>query len=540
MKKIQIYDTTLRDGAQSEDITLSISDRIKIALRLDELGVDYIEGGWPGASPVDNAFFSDIQNYQLNNSKISAFGSTHHPDLKAEKDPNLNAIIKARTAAASIFGKSCALHAKEALRLTPERNLEIIGDSVAFLAKHVPEVFFDAEHFFDGFKHDAEYTISALKKAHEAGAQVLVLCDTNGGNLPHEISAAVKAVHKAIPTARIGIHAHNDCELAVANSLAAVEAGATQVQGTINGVGERCGNSNLVSVIPCLALKYGDKFTSIPQENLSLLRSASTYIAEVCNLSLFSRQPFVGRSAFAHKGGVHVSAINRNSSLYEHINPELVGNRQRILLTELAGRSNIVSLAKRFGFHLDKDEPVVKGLLNELKVKSSQGYDFAAAEASIELLILRKLARRGVREFFRLQRFRVLESKDSQDALSISEASVVLEVEGVEEHTAASGLGPVNALDNALRKALSSFYPRLKEMRLIDFKVRVLNASEDSSGSGSDVRVLIESGDQHSKWVTVGVSYNIIEASWQALVDSITYKLYKDEHEHRQGTNPGD
>lgn len=540
MKKIQIYDITLRDGAQSEDITLSVSDRIKIALRLDELGVDYLEGGWPGASPVDNAFFSDIQNYQLKNVRISAFGSTHHPDLKAEKDPNLNAVISARTAAACIFGKSCSLHAKEALRLTPERNLEIIADSVAFLSKHVPEVFFDAEHFFDGFKHDREYALSALKKAHAAGAGVLVLCDTNGGNLPHEVSAAVKAVLKAIPGAAIGIHAHNDCEVAVANSLAAVEAGATQVQGTINGVGERCGNANLISVIPCLALKYGGQYSSIAPDKLPLLRSASSYIAEVCNLSLFNRQPFVGRSAFAHKGGVHVSAVNRNSSLYEHINPELVGNRQRILLTELAGRSNIVSLARRFGFHLDKDEPVVKGLLNELKAKASQGYDFAAAEASIELLILRKLARRGVREFFRLRRFRVLESKDAQDSLPVSEASVVLEVEGVREHTAASGLGPVNALDNALRKALCGFYPRLNEMRLVDFKVRVLNASEDSGGSGSHVRVLIESGDQNSKWVTVGVSYNIIEASWQALVDSITYKLYKDEHEHRQGSSLGD
>ncbi|SHN55586.1 citramalate synthase [Desulfovibrio litoralis] len=534
MQKIDIYDTTLRDGAQSEDISLSVADRLKIATKLDELGIDYIEGGWPGANPADTEFFQEMQNYSFKNAKLSAFGSTHHPNVNAEDDNTLNNIIAAHPNVACIFGKACEVHAKEALRLSPTRNLEIIKNSVAYLKQNLSEVFFDAEHFFDGLKHNAEYTLSTLKAAHESGADVLVLCDTNGGTMPHEVSEAVKTVKERLPNAKIGIHAHNDCEMAVANSLAAVEMGATQVQGTINGVGERCGNANLISVIPCLNLKYKNKYQTISAENLALLRATSIYVSEVCNISPFSRQAFVGLSAFAHKGGIHVSAVNRNSSLYEHIDPNLIGNRQRVLLTEFAGRSNIVFLAKRFGFHLDKDEPVVKGLLNELKIKSSQGYDFAAAEASIELLILRKLARCGVREFFKLKHFRVLESKMSANSLPLSEASVVLEVEGIEEHTAASGLGPINALDNALRKALINFYPRLNEMRLVDFKVRVLNASENSTGSGSFVRVLIESADQNNKWVTVGVSYNIIEASWQALADSVIYKLYKDEYEHRQ------
>ncbi len=532
MSKITIYDTTLRDGSQAEDVYFTAEDKIKIALKLDEFGISFIEGGWPGSNPVDDAFFRDITGYSLKQAKIVAFGSTHHPEHGPGDDPNLAAIIASGAKQATIFGKSWKEHIEIALRVSPERNLEIIRDSIAFLRKNGLDVFFDAEHFFDGYKAHPEYSLAVLRAAFEAGAGALVLCDTNGGSLPTEIYDITKAVCAALPEGAIGIHAHNDCELGVANSLAAVEAGATQVQGTINGIGERCGNANLTSIIPLLSLKSVGRYHCLPKEKLAQLASMSNYVAEIANMALFARQPFVGRSAFAHKGGVHVSAVSRKASLYEHINPDSVGNRQRILITELAGRSNIVSLAKRFGFHLDKDEPVVRGLHNELKDKAAQGYDYAAAEASVELLLLRKLGRHGVRQFFDLINFRVLEIKQAEEEAPISEATVTVRVEGIEEHTAAYGHGPVNALDCALRKALSGFYPRLAEMRLMDFKVRVL-ANVQEGGTASVVRVLIESGDHSSRWVTVGVSYNIIEASWQALADSITYKLYKDEYEHR-------
>lgn len=540
-RAVSIYDTTLRDGCQSEDMQLSVADKIKIALRLDAFGIDVVEGGWPGSNPVDDGFFAEIASYRLKHARIAAFGSTHHPDQPAERDPNLTAIAASGAAVGTIFGKSCERHAREALRLDPARNIEIIRDSVAWLRGRMAAVFFDAEHFFDGYKNNAAYALAALRAAFEAGAQTLVLCDTNGGTLPHEVCRIVSEVRAALPDAPLGIHSHNDCELAVANALAAVQAGAVQVQGTINGVGERCGNANLCSVIPLLEVKCG--LPCLPRDEdaspesgsrLSQLSAVASYVAEVANLSPFSRQPFVGNSAFAHKGGVHVSAVNRCSSLYEHMSPELVGNGRRILITELGGRSNIVSLARRFGFHLDKDEPVVKGLFNELKKKASLGYDYAAAEASVELLILRKLARRGVREFFRLVQYHVSALRAAAHETPLVETSVMVEVEGVIEHTAATGKGPVNALDTALRKALLPFYPRLAEMRLLDFKVRVLSASDGSGGTASVVRVLIESGDADASWITVGVSHDIIEASWQALADSLTYKLYRDEERQRR------
>lgn len=526
-----LYDTTLRDGAQCADVQLTAPDKIKIALKLDELGLDYIEGGWPGASPVDNEFFREIRSYELHKSRIAAFGSTHHPSQTPDADPTLNALASCGAPVLTIFGKSSERHARDALRVEPARNLDIIRDSVAFLRRHAETVFFDAEHFFDGWRENADYTFAALQRAHEAGASALVLCDTNGGALPSDVAAIVAEVARRLPDAVLGIHTHNDCELAVGTTLAAVESGATHIQGTINGVGERCGNANLCSVIPVLELKLGR--SCLPEGRLSMLSAVSSYVSEVANMTPFSRQPFVGHSAFAHKGGMHVSAVNRDSTLYEHIAPELVGNGQRILITELGGRSNIVSLAQRFGFHLDKDEPVVKGLSNELKKKASQGYDYAAAEASVELLLLRKMARRGVREFFRLHQLRVLETKASGQGAPLAEATVMVEVEGVVEHTAATGKGPVNALDNALRKALLPFYPRLEEMSLRDFKVRVLPGNPDdaanTTGTASVTRVLIESADKSGSWVTVGVDHDIIEASWQALADSVTYKLYRDE-----------
>ncbi len=533
MTTIRIYDTTLRDGAQAEDITLSLQDKLKIARKLDELGVAYIEGGWPGSNPIDQQFFSEVKNYEFTYAKITAFGSTHHPMGTAENDANLAALIDARTEAVTIFGKTWKLHATEALRVDAARNLEIIRDSVAFLKQHRPEIIFDAEHFFDGFKDDPEFALSCLQTAHDAGADSLVLCDTNGGTMPVEIHDIVATVRERIPNAELGIHCHNDSDLAVANTLAAVRAGAVQVQGTINGYGERCGNANLCSIIPNLELRYEGKYRCLPDGSLDKITRSAAYVAEVANQPLFNRQPFVGRSAFAHKGGIHVSAVQRNAKLYEHIDPEAVGNRQRVLVTELAGRSNIVALAKRYGFHLDKNEPVVKGLIAELKKKASEGYDYAAAEASLELMVFRKLARRGVRNFFDLVQFRVLDSKISDRGEPLAEATVMVEVEGEVEYTAATGRGPVNALDNALRKGLRSFYPRLDEMRLVDFKVRILGSWDFKEGTGTSVRVLIESSDQESRWVTVGVSHDIIEASWQALADSVVYKLYKDEQYHR-------
>ena len=529
-RDIILYDTTLRDGTQAEDVSLSTADKIKIALRLDEFGIAYIEGGWPGSNPVDEEFFREIASYHLKTSRITAFGSTHHPNRTPETDANLNALIHSGVTVATLFGKSCERHAREALNVSPERNLEIIRDSIAYLCKFMPEVHFDAEHFFDGYKRNPDYATAIIRTAHEAGALVSTLCDTNGGTLPQEVHSIVTALHAALPDVRLGIHAHNDCEMAVANTLAAVQAGAEMVQGTLNGVGERCGNANLCSIIPVLQLKSGLRCLPEPaDERLTQLCALSAWFYEVANLKPFRRQPFVGRSAFAHKGGVHASAVNRCSSLYEHIQPESVGNHQRILITELAGRSNIVSMAKRFGFHLDKDEPVVKGLFNELKKRTSLGYDYATAEASVELLILRKLARRGVRDFFRLVRYHVSSLRGANVEQNMDEATVMVEVEGSVEHRAATGNGPVNALDIALRKALLPFYPRLEEMRLLDFKVRVLTA-DSAGGTASVVRVLIESGDAKRTWVTVGVSHDIIEASWQALV----YKLYRDEDERRR------
>ncbi len=539
MKRIHIYDTTLRDGSQAEDVNFSLDDKLKVCLKLDELGMDYIEGGWPGSNPTDDAFFKEIQNYSLKCAKIAAFGSTHHPGHTADKDPNLNALLAARTPVITLFGKTWDFHAKEALRVPLERNLELIYDSLAYLKPHVEELIFDAEHFFDGFKANKEYALSALAKAHMAGANVLALCETNGGTMPCDLREIIKTVRKALPNAVLGIHAHNDTDLAVANSIEAVCQGVTQVQGTLNGYGERCGNANLCSIVANLETKFGKKYSCLPKGNLNHLTLAAAYVGEIANVPVFNRQPFVGRSAFAHKGGIHVSAVSRNPALYEHIDPSLVGNSQRVLLTELAGRSNIVHMARNYGFHLDKDEPVVKGLMTEMKEKASQGYDFAAAEASVELMLLRKLAQRGVRNFFKLIKFTVLDCMHHKNQPS-SEAMVTVEVEGEVEQTAATGHGPVNALDNALRKALRGFYPRLDEMRLIDFKVRVMqSATKDESGTASVVRVLIESGDLTSRWVTVGVSYNVIQASWEALVDSVTYKLFRDEQESRGKVEKG-
>jgi 2-isopropylmalate synthase len=531
--KIHIYDTTLRDGTQAEEVHLSTEDKVRIAHKLDELGVDYIEGGWPSSNPTDELFFQEIRHYELKNARVAAFGSTHSPKATPDNDDSFKKIVQSGTDAVTIFGKSWEIHVREALRTTMERNLEIIHDSLAFIRPQVEKLFFDAEHFFDGFKENRDYALACLQQAHSAGADVLVLCDTNGGTLTNEVLEIVDTVQRALPEAHLGIHAHNDSELAVANSLHAVRAGARHVQGTVNGFGERCGNANLCSIVPALELKMG--YRCLPPEHLQKLTTVSHYISEVANVRPFARQPYVGRSAFAHKGGVHVSAIRRNPMTYEHIRPEEVGNKQRVLLSDLAGKSNILFKAKQFGVPLDKDDPMVMDVLNQVKHLESIGYEFAVAEASFELLLNRTLGR--VRKYYTLLGFRVMDAKNTEDQEPFSEATVMIQVGGETEHTAATGKGPVNALDNALRKGLETFYPNLKEMSLLDFKVRVLQpAMMDSGGTASRVRVLIESGDSKTRWMTVGVSFNIIEASWQALVDSVNYKLFKDDQEKQART----
>ncbi|MGE4292501.1 MAG: citramalate synthase [Desulfovibrio sp.] len=535
MNKVRIYDTTLRDGTQAEELNLTTEDKILVARKLDELGLHYIEGGWPGSNPTDRSFFKEIRKERFHTARIAAFGSTHYPRTTAEKDPNLAALLEAETPVLTIFGKTWDLHAETALGVSLERNLELIRDSLAHLRPHVDELFFDAEHFFDGFKANPAFTLDCLRAAHEAGADVLVLCDTNGGTLTHELAAIMTEVRAALPDAKLGIHPHNDSELAVANALEGVRQGAVQVQGTVNGYGERCGNANLCSIIPNLELKMG--MECIGPERLTLLRETSNYVAEVANLRPFLRQPFVGSSAFAHKGGIHVSAVLKNSTTYEHIPPETVGNHQRVLLSDLAGKSNIIFKARQYGYELDKNDPRLGALLGCIKEREAIGFEYSVADASFELLLREFLG--DSKDYFTFHNFFVVDSKREEDNQPLSEATVIVSVQGQKEHTAASGNGPVNALDGAVRKALERFYPRLKEVRLKDFKVRVVSGIiRDTGGTGSFVRVLIESSDRKNRWTTVGVSHNIIEASWQAVVDSIVYKLYLDEREAAK--NAGD
>jgi 2-isopropylmalate synthase len=525
-KKIIIYDSTLRDGTQAENFNLSVDDKIRITLKLDELGIDFIEGGWPGSNPSAVSFFKEIRHYKLNHAKLSAFGSTRNFKNSAEDDRNLQALLDAGTPGITIFGKTWDVHVRDALRISLEDNLTIIEDSLSYLRPHAKVLFYDAEHFFDGFKANDEYALTTLTKAAVGGADCLVLCDTNGGTLPHEIGTIMTKVTKyfrersiAIP---LGIHAHNDSETAVANSLMAMTKGAVHVQGTMNGFGERCGNANLTSILPALALKMGYSFHAAG--HLKLLHEASRFVNELANLPHDKYQPYVGRSAFAHKGGIHVSAVKRNPLTYEHIEPEKVGNLRRILISDQSGRSNVLHKAQKFGLNLDSKDPVVSAIVNELKELENKGFQFEGAEASFELMMRRALGTQ--RHFFDLKSFRVVDQKTSLEEPPQAEATIRIEVAGNEVHTAAMGEGPVNALDKALRKALTRFYPLLKDVELQDYKVRVLSGEH---GTGAKVRVLIQTRDRNSEWGTVGVSDDIIEASWQALVDSITYKLMKDE-----------
>ena len=519
--RILLYDTTLRDGTQGEGISLSVEDKLKIARTVDRLGASYIEGGWPGSNPKDEEFFSRARAMKFKNARLSAFGSTRRKDKSAGQDPNLAALLRVKTPVVCIFGKSWDFQVVHALRATLEENLRMIGDSVKFLKSKGKEVVYDAEHFFDGFKANPEYALAALKAAVIAGADNLTLCDTNGGSLPHQVGEIVAAVRDAFPEISLGIHAHNDSDCAVANSLEAVRRGCGMVQGTLNGIGERCGNANLISIIPGLQAKLGK--TCISAEQMQFLTEASRYMNEAANVVPNDHQPYVGMSAFAHKAGIHVSAMARNSATYEHMDPNLVGNKRRVLISELAGRSNILFKAKEFNLDIEKHPEGVERVIRRVKELENRGYQFEGAEASFVLLVEREL--RPYKPFFDLKAFRVIVEEDREKDGLTAEATLKVAVDGRAEHTVAEGDGPVDALDKALRRALIPFYPSLKTLSLMDFKVRVVNAA---AGTAAKVRVLVESKDHKETWGTLGVSENIIEASWLALKDAVEYKLLKD------------
>ncbi len=515
-----IYDTTLRDGGQSEGISYTAEDKVKIAKKLDQFGVDYIEGGWPGSNPKDIRFFEKANDLEWKNAKITAFGSTRRANCKVNEDKNIGLLLKAKTPAIAIFGKSWDLHVTQGLRTTLEKNLEMIYDSIAYLKEKNKIVIYDAEHYFDGYKANPQYALETLNTAVNAGADCLVLCDTNGGTIPKELESIIKQTQAQNISASYGIHAHNDSDVAVANSLQAIQQGFDHVQGTINGYGERCGNANLCSVIANAALKL--KIPTNRNLDLKELTRVSRYISEIANVPQRDELPFVGNSAFAHKGGIHVSAIRRNPKTYEHIDPALIGNHQRILISDQSGRSNIVFKAEEMGLDIKCNNDNIKKIVDHLKELEHYGYQYEAADGSFEVL-----ARKATGEFhpfFELQGAKVIIEKREENS-AYSEAVCKVRVDGVVEHTAADGQGPVDALDKALRKALEPFYPSLKQLHLVDYKVRVLDSS---AATASKVRVLIESTDNDSVWGTVGVSENIIQASWQALVDSIRYKLLKE------------
>jgi 2-isopropylmalate synthase len=519
MTRIHIYDTTLRDGSQGEGVNFSLQDKLLITRRLDEMGIDFIEGGYPLSNPKDFEYFQEVRKLPLKHARVAAFGMTRRKNCRPDDDTCLKALLDAEAPIVTIVGKTWDMHVHEVLGTTLEENLRMIADSVAYCKAQGRELMYDAEHFFDGFKNNPEYAVQTLRAAHDAGASVLILCDTNGGTLPDEIAERVAKVRLALPGAEIGIHCHNDCEVAVANSLAAVSQGATQVQGTINGIGERCGNADLISVVANLALKRG--YDVLQPGSLAHLTEVSRYVYEIANMNFHAGQPFVGTSAFAHKGGMHAHAVARKASSYEHIDPALVGNERRILVSELSGQSNI--LAKTTKYAITHDRALMAKILNQVQDLEHAGYEFEAAEASFDLLVKKAL---GIYEpkFERLV-YRVNVETDATGRLS-TEAAVKVRLGGQVQHTVSEGDGPVNALDAALRKALQQVYPRLAEMQLVDYKVRVVNSR---AGTAARVRVVIESRDEKDVWGTVGVSENIIEASWLALADSFEYKLFKDE-----------
>ncbi len=517
-EKIELFDTTLRDGSQGEAVNLSIHDKLLITEKLDEFGIDIIEGGWPGSNPKDEAYFSEVKKLSLKQAKICAFGSTaRYPD-KVREDKNLNKLLRSETEVVSIFGKTWRFHSKVTLGLSDEQNEALIFESVRFLKEHGRRVVFDAEHFFDGFKDDPVFALRMLKAAEAGGADVLVLADTNGGSLPFEIKEIFERVKKEVRQP-LGIHAHNDSELAVANTLMAVQAGAVHVQGTVNGIGERCGNANLCSIIPNLILKMKRQTRQpLPLENLTNL---SRFVYEVANLSPNIRAPFVGKAAFTHKGGIHVSSVLKDSRMYEHIPPEAVGNRRHVLVSDLAGQSNIRYKAKELGINIPDNRAFSKKFVQYIKELEYQGFQFDGAEGSFELLLQSEL--NAFSPYFKITYAKINVLLDEQGS-DYSEAVLKVQVGDEVEHTASDGDGPVNALDNALRKALIRFYPEIASIRLVDYKVRVLGAND---GTAARVRVLVESSDGQKSWSTVGVSHNIINASLQALSDSLNYKIFQ-------------
>lgn len=525
MDKIVLYDTTLRDGSQGEGVSFSLQDKLGIAVKLDDLGIDYIEGGYPFSNPKDESFFMEIKNVRLRHAKIAAFGSTRRANFPTSEDPGIISLIKAETPVVTIVGKSWDFQVSNVLRTTLDENLKMVAETIEFLKGVNKEVIFDAEHFFDGYKSNPEYALKVIKTAQEAGADTIVLCDTNGGSLPQEIAEIVGQTLLSVHVP-LGIHTHNDCDLAVANTIAAVEHGVRHVQGTINGFGERCGNADLCSIIPNLALKpvlsgaNVKGLRCLDEKGLKKLTEVSRYVYEVANILPRSNQPFVGKSAFAHKGGLHADAVRKDKASYEHISPEKVGNERRILISELSGSASV--LAKIEKYDITHDRKLMKQILTQVQDLENKGYQFEAAEASFELLVKKALGKH--RTFFNLEGFSTTVEK-RENGTTNTIATVKIKVDGVEELTASEGDGPVNALDGALRKALERFYPSIREMQLVDYKVRVI---EPQKGTAAKVRVIIQSRDHKDLWSTVGVSENIVDASWQALVDSIEYKLLKD------------
>jgi len=519
MDKIKLYDTTLRDGMQAEGVSFSLEDKLAIARCLDELGLDYIEGGYAASNPKEIQFFEEVARLNLKNAKIAAFGNTRRADTGVSDDISLNTMLACKTQAATLVGKTWDMHVTDVLGCSLDENLIICAESVEYLKKHGIETIFDAEHFYDGYKENPEYAMKVLAAAAQAGADAIVLCETNGGCMPEQVYEITKAVCKQFGNIVVGIHTHNDTDCATANSLAAVRAGARQVQGTINGLGERCGNANLCAIIPNLAFKMG--FEVLNPEKIKTLTEVSRYVFEIGNLTPVMNMPYVGDSAFAHKGGLHVDALRKSKRTYEHISPELVGNARRFLISELSGRSTV--MAKLEKTKIAEDKQLARKILIRVQELENQGYQFEAADASFELLVKKIMG--TYKPFFDLVKYHVTVEKRATGDI-VTEATVKLRVGDGTEHVVGEGDGPVNALDAALRKSLENFYPSIRDVHLIDYKVRVVNAG---AGTAARVRVIIESRDKNSMWGTVGVSENVIEASWQALVDSVEYKLQKDQ-----------
>jgi 2-isopropylmalate synthase len=525
-RRIQICDTTLRDGAQAEGVSFSGAGKVQLALRLDEFGLDFVEGGYAGSNRKDMEFFAAVRKRRLAHAQVVAFGSTRRAHCRVQADPYVAFLLKARTPVVTVYGKAWRLHVRDVLRTTARENLAMIADTVRFLKRHGRRVFFDAEHFFDGYKDSPEFALQALGAAADAGADLLVLCDTNGGSLPHEVDEITRRV-VAAARAPVGIHTHNDAGLAVANTLAAVRAGAVHVQGTVNGFGERCGNADLCALIPTLQLKMG--LRCVPDGQLAKLRELSLYVSDLVNLRPDLRAPYVGESAFSHKAGPHVNAVKKNPRTFEHIRPEQVGNRRKVLVSELAGSSSVLLKAVELGVGRKESAEGAREILAALKRLEHRGYAFESADASFRILIQKVLKKH--KSFFDLEGFRVIVEKRGQGERCVSEATVKVSVKGQVEQTVAEGDGPVNALDKALRKALRRFYPAIAKVHLTDFRVRILDPQE---ATAAKTRVLIESTDGEESWGTVGVSENIIEASWEALVDGVEYKLFREEDRRRR------